>query len=142
MRLVAQLCLTLCGPTDCSPLGSSTHGIFQARVLEWGAIAFSVTCLCVINLLNKIIKTKHLTRELTGKTFFLLAFQYARILYHISSLRKPKERLIFPSSPTLPAENYFLAIFFFFCHATWLMGYLSSLIKNQTQVLSSESAES
>ena len=35
---VAQLCLTLCNPMDCSPPGSSVHGIFQARVLEWGAI--------------------------------------------------------------------------------------------------------
>ena len=38
---VAQLCLTLSDPMDCSPPGSSVHGIFQARVLEWGAIAFS-----------------------------------------------------------------------------------------------------
>ena len=38
---VAQSCLTLCDPVDCSPPGSSIHGIFQARVLEWGAIAFS-----------------------------------------------------------------------------------------------------
>ena len=38
---VAQLCPTLSDPTDCSLPGSSVHGIFQARVLEWGAIAFS-----------------------------------------------------------------------------------------------------
>ena len=38
---VAQSCLTLSDPMDCSLLGSSVHGIFQARVLEWGAIAFS-----------------------------------------------------------------------------------------------------
>ena len=38
---VAQLCLTLQDPMDCSLPGSSAHGIFQARVLEWGAIAFS-----------------------------------------------------------------------------------------------------
>ena len=38
---VAQSCLTLSYPMDCSPPGSSIHGIFQARVLEWGAIAFS-----------------------------------------------------------------------------------------------------
>ena len=38
---VAQLCPTLCDPTDCSLLGSSIHGIFQARVLEWVAISFS-----------------------------------------------------------------------------------------------------
>ena len=39
---VVQSCLTLCDPMDCSPPGSSIHGIFQARILEWGAIAFSV----------------------------------------------------------------------------------------------------
>ena len=38
---VAQSYLTLSDPMDCSPPGSSIHGIFQARVLEWGAIAFS-----------------------------------------------------------------------------------------------------
>ena len=38
---VAQSCPTLCDPMDCSPPGFSVHGIFQARVLEWGAIAFS-----------------------------------------------------------------------------------------------------
>ena len=38
---VAQLCPTLRNPMDCSLSGSSIHGIFQARLLEWGAIAFS-----------------------------------------------------------------------------------------------------
>ena len=38
---IAQLCPTLCDPMDCSPPGSSMHGIFQARVLEWVAISFS-----------------------------------------------------------------------------------------------------
>ena len=38
---VAQSCPTLRDPMDCSPPGSSIRGIFQARVLEWGAIAFS-----------------------------------------------------------------------------------------------------
>ena len=42
---VSQLCPTLSGPMDCSPPGSSAHGIFQARVLEWVAIAFSVSSL-------------------------------------------------------------------------------------------------
>ena len=40
---VAQLCLTLSDPMDCGPPGTSIHGIFQARVLEWGAIAFEET---------------------------------------------------------------------------------------------------
>ena len=39
--LVAQSCPTLCDPMDSSLPGSSVPGIFQARVLEWGAIAFS-----------------------------------------------------------------------------------------------------
>ena len=41
-REVTESCPTLSDPMDCSPPGSSVHGIFQVRVLEWGAIAFSV----------------------------------------------------------------------------------------------------
>ena len=40
---VVQSCPTLSNPMDCSLPGSSVHGIFQARVLEWGAIAFSIS---------------------------------------------------------------------------------------------------
>ena len=40
---VIQSCPTLSNPMDCSPPGSSVRGIFQARVLEWGAIAFSAS---------------------------------------------------------------------------------------------------
>ena len=49
---IAQLCLTLSDPMDCSLPGSSIHGIFQARVLEWGAIAFSVHDTTLLLLLN------------------------------------------------------------------------------------------
>ena len=45
---VAQSCLTLSDPIDCSLTGSSLHGIFQAKVLEWGAIAFSITHLILV----------------------------------------------------------------------------------------------
>ena len=38
--LVTQSCLTLCDLMECSPLGSSVHGILQARILEWAAISF------------------------------------------------------------------------------------------------------
>ena len=38
---VAQSCPTPCNPMNCSPLGSSVHGIFQARILKWVAISFS-----------------------------------------------------------------------------------------------------
>ena len=41
LSVCAQSCLTLSDPMDCTLPGSSIHGIFQAKVLEWGAIAFS-----------------------------------------------------------------------------------------------------
>ena len=47
---VTQSCPTLSGPMDCSLPGSSFHGIFQARVLEWGAVAFSLFPLVAGNL--------------------------------------------------------------------------------------------
>ena len=47
-REVAQSCPPLSDPVDCSPPGPSVHGIFQARVLEWGAIAFSICMLLSI----------------------------------------------------------------------------------------------
>ena len=51
---VAQSCPTLCNPMDCSLPGPSIHGIFQARVLEWGATAFSILklALCKLKLEN------------------------------------------------------------------------------------------
>ena len=49
---VAQSCPTPSDPMDCSPPGSSVHGIFQARVLEWGAIAFSPTSYSPLLFLN------------------------------------------------------------------------------------------
>ena len=48
---IAQSCLTLSNPMDCSLPGFSIHGIFQGRVLEWGAIAFSDL---IIRLINKL----------------------------------------------------------------------------------------
>ena len=47
---VAKSCPTLNDPMDCSLPGSSVHGIFQARVLEWGAIAFSDKCRSILEL--------------------------------------------------------------------------------------------
>ena len=50
---VAQSCLTLSDPMDCRLPGSSVHEIFQTRVLEWGAIAFSD--------LDSILKSRDIT---------------------------------------------------------------------------------
>ena len=52
---VTQSCPTLSDPMNCSPPGSSVHGIFQARVLEWGAIAFSIFTLII----QSIIQTEN-----------------------------------------------------------------------------------
>ena len=40
VKVLVAVCLTLCNPTDCSPPGSSVHGILQTRILEWIAIPF------------------------------------------------------------------------------------------------------
>ena len=55
----AQLCPTLLDPTDCSLPGSSIHGIFQARVLEWGAIAFSIPLSAFSKILQGRLKVKN-----------------------------------------------------------------------------------
>ena len=52
---VAQLCPTLSDPMDCSLPGSSIHGIFQARVLEWGAIAFSSYLIPKVELIGLLV---------------------------------------------------------------------------------------
>ena len=62
---VAQVCPTLHDPMDCSLPGCSVHGIFQARVLEWGAIAFS--------------KMK-VTRNQIGHRMIVLFFFYSILL--------------------------------------------------------------
>ena len=61
---VAQSCPTLSDPMDYSLPGSSIHGIFQARVLQWGAIAFSVDCVNH-NKLWKILKEMGIPDHLT-----------------------------------------------------------------------------
>ena len=56
---VAQSCPALSDPMDCSLPGSSVHGIFQARVLEWGAIAFSEVCgLMLLLLLSRFSRVQ------------------------------------------------------------------------------------
>ena len=61
---VVQSCLTLSDPMDHSPPGSSVHGIFQAKVLEWGAIAFS-------NMLSIEVQKKKKKNQQHFKTYWL-----------------------------------------------------------------------
>ena len=70
---VAQLGPTLSDPMDCRPPGSSIHGIFQARVLEWGAIAFSM-----INL-DSILKNRDIT--LLTKAYIVKAMVFPVVMY-------------------------------------------------------------
>ena len=66
--LVIQLCPTLCFPMDCSLPGSSTHGILQARILEWAAIPFSRDLLDPgIKLRSPALRTDSLPTEPPGK---------------------------------------------------------------------------
>ena len=70
---VAQSCPTLSDPMDCCIPGSSIHGIFQARVLEWGAIAFSDLTQGTAKTQNGLTIMGHdtikLLEENIGKTF-------------------------------------------------------------------------
>ena len=70
---VAQSCPTLCDPMDCSPPGSSIHGILQAKVLEWDAIAFSMTNL------DSILKSRDIT--LPTKVHLVKAMVFPVVIY-------------------------------------------------------------
>ena len=74
---VAQSCPTLSNPMDCSRPGSSIHGIFQARVLEWVAIAFSVTNL------DSILKSRDIT--LLTKVLLVKAMVFPVVIYGYES---------------------------------------------------------
>ena len=81
---VSQSCPTLSDPMDCSPPGSSIHGIFQASVLEWGAIAFS----------DNISFTKSYVREKRCR------FQFSSVTQSCPTLCNPMNR----STRSLPVH--------------------------------------
>ena len=96
---VAQLCLTLCDPMDCSPPSFSIHGIFQARVLEWVAIAFTKAG-------KWKVKVKSLSRVRLSATPWTAAYQaspsmgFSRQEYW-SGVPLPSPCLVTRSCPTL-----------------------------------------
>ena len=71
--LHGSTCLTLCNPMDCSSSGSSVHGIFQARILEWAAILYSIgsfqprdwTCVSCISCIGRQIFYHYITWEVS-----------------------------------------------------------------------------
>ena len=68
---VAQSCPTLSDPMDCSLPGSSVHGVFQARVLEWGAIACSVSSSTNILIIKYSGRKEEINSELLCLTYCL-----------------------------------------------------------------------
>ena len=86
---VSQSCLTLSDPMDCSPPGSSFHGIFQARVLEWGAIAFSYMNIVHLKLMKQywytIIKYNSMRFYSNVLHFHLISFFPSRISFRTSN---------------------------------------------------------
>ena len=109
--LVAQSCLTLCDPMDCSPPGSSVHGILQTRILEWVAIPLSVgsfpprdwTQICYI--LGRSLPSKPPGNTcvcgVRGTHIYLLPFGFPFHLGHYSALR----RVLLGTSDTLSLER-------------------------------------
>ena len=108
-----QSCPTLCDPMDCSLPGSSVHGIFQATVLEWGAIAFSsilildyflILCLCVCYFLGNFF---NLMFQFFWNHFHLCCFlNFQCILF--SSVAQSCPTLCDPmnrSTPSLPVHH-------------------------------------
>ena len=79
---VAQPCLTPSDPMDCSLPGSSAHGIFQARVLEWGAIAFSVSPVGILNLSERYCLQPRFSEQKPAICVFISSFHmYSEFLH-------------------------------------------------------------
>ena len=81
---VAHSCLTLSDPMDCNLPGSSVHGIFQARVLEWGAIAFSDKTLSYTIINNS---PSYGTSHLSGSLFSILPIIVLHAAFRATSLK-------------------------------------------------------
>ena len=86
---VAQSCLTLCHPMDCSLPGSSIHGIFQARVLEWVAIAFSIRKLIILKLTYQYINHKYLINNIELANFSTASTSSDNTGYDVSGQKSP-----------------------------------------------------
>ena len=103
---VALLCPTLSDPMDCSPPGSSIHGISQARVLEWGAVAFSsygLSC-CYFQLLSPVWLS---VTPWTAARQASLSFTISRSLLKFTSIElvMPSSHFFFCLPPSPPALN-------------------------------------
>ena len=119
---VAQSCPTLRDPMDCSLPGSSIHGIFQARVLEWGAIAFSSYFFCTpsfpsgtLIIYNDCLILSH--SSLISLFIYLILFSLW-VTLQIFSVAKPARLVIF----SFAISNWLLS------HTKYLILFLSLLV--------------
>ena len=99
---VAQSCLTPSDPMDCSPPGSSVHGIFQARVLEWGAIAFSI--------INSKLYQIH--KEIMKSFSFYLFGLYVFLSKYLKTIQIKQQTESFSASSRLPSHKPVYIYFF------------------------------
>ena len=104
---VAQLCPTLRDPMDCSLPGFSVHGIFQARLLEWGAIAFSFLSFSSVQFSSVTQLCPTLCNSMNRSTPGPLSITNSR-----SSLRLTSIESVMPSSHLILCHP--LLLFFFF----------------------------
>ena len=93
----SESCPTLCNPNNCSLPGLSIHGVFQAGVLEWGAIAFSVfSCLVMSNSL------RHMDCSMSGLSLPHHLLEFAQVhIHYIGDAIQPSH----PLSPSSSAFN-------------------------------------
>ena len=132
MLLCAQSCLTLCDPMDCTPPGSSVHGILQARILEWIAISF----------FRGIFPTQGLNPCLLGllhwleSSFFFLPLQFSSVTQSCPTLCDPMNR----STPGLSVHHHPLASWkpsclpHHYCGRGWACVLDARLLQGETEV--------
>ena len=98
---VTQWCLTLCDPMDCSLLGSSLHGISQARVLEWVAISF-----ILLTAIQSLSHVKLFVTQWTATSQASLSFTISQSLEFAQTHIHWVGDAIQPSHP-LPPSSFF-----------------------------------
>ena len=93
-KLYSIKCPTLCDPMDCSPPGSSVHGILQARILEWGAISSS----------RGSSRPRNRTQIscMAGKFFAIRATRQVKFILKMSNMGIQKHRQNLESLPLCP----------------------------------------
>ena len=99
---VVQQCPIPSIPIDCSPPGSSIHGIFQARILEWGPSAFSVVCSTPVYFLFLHHLLPSSTRSISAQVYLSFFFFFFSFSLNYHSEVQSQDFLIYISTPFFP----------------------------------------